>query len=56
MEVGAAAVLISSIAAAYALAIWYVGTRWIVRALRDTPAEPVRLQVCIDDDERTKLA
>jgi hypothetical protein len=54
MELGAVAVLISSVAAAYVLSMWYIGTRWMMRALRDTPAKPQRLEIVIE--ERKKLA
>lgn len=45
MEVGAIAAVISVIVAIYALLVWYIGTRWLVRTVTDQPQRVQRIEV-----------
>ena len=53
MEYTAIAAVISLIVAIYAIVLWYLGTRWIVRSLSDAPAPATRLDIVIDDKRKS---
>jgi len=49
MQWGLLALVISLIAVLYCLALFYLLTRMMYRALVDKPAMPVKLQIVIED-------
>lgn len=51
MQWGVVGIVISIIVALYTLALWYVGTRALVRCLRNAPVRPICLEVTVKNKD-----